>query len=150
MSGTGLMYKAITGKMLAGDTLWIPHAYLGKCSNYRLTKSGGYFYRNGRLISEKTYDKWDAFYTYACDSVLHKADGHYCKFFLKDSVVFEEGLWHMEFFEGPYKAYFKDGKKRVVGQFSKDGHREGVWIFYNRKGKIKRQTEYRDGKEITQ
>jgi antitoxin component YwqK of YwqJK toxin-antitoxin module len=129
---------------LKRDTFFIKEDYKKTClGNYKLSASGGKYFYNGKEIDKVTYLKMDKFAESICDSLLGKADGQYCKFYIKDSVIIEEGVWHHEYFEGPYKAYYENGKIKIIGTYSATGIKTGRWLYYDKKGKLKKKLNYK-------
>jgi antitoxin component YwqK of YwqJK toxin-antitoxin module len=138
------------------DTFYIKQEYMDKCdAMYRLTLSGGKSFYNDKPISIKKYNKLSRFEEAICDSLLTKADGHYCKFYIKNKVVIEEGRWFHEFMTGIHKEYFNNGNLKSIGYYSdvKDGSDEGTkigwWRYYDKHGKVTSEIDYSKIKLIT-
>lgn len=133
----------ITAQISNKDTFLIKEEYKKTClNNYKLTASAGKYYYNGVEVSKQQYEKLDRFAEQICDSLLDKATGRYCKFYNKDSVIVEEGMWYREFYIGKYKSYYDDGKIKSIGCYTEDpksdkaGDKIGKWLYYNKKGKL--------------
>src|SRR5687768_15147021 len=49
--------------------------------------------------------------------------------------------------QGPFKAWFPDGKLRLEGKFNADGKRQGVWKAYHADGKPRWERAYAKGRK---
>ena len=112
-----------------------------------LTQSGGKYYYNRIEIDSIKYAKLHRVVTCICDSLYEEvAVGKYCKFYNKDSIVEIEGIWFPEFFKGPYKEYYADGRIKITGEYatkeSEYGTKRGKWVYYKKNGKIKKTINY--------
>jgi len=59
----------------------------------------------------------------------------YFKFYNKRMKALYEGTWLLEYFEGPYKSYYKNGNLKLAGVYDL-GWKVGEWKRYNRKGEL--------------
>lgn len=129
------------------DTMYLKAKDLKFCFEEfeRLTQTGGKYYYNGKEIDHIKYAKIRRYSESICDSLFEKkAFGKYCKFYNKDSIVILEGIWNPEFFMGPYKEYYDNGKIKTEGEYSESdvaeecGIKKGRWVYYKKNGKVKR------------
>ncbi|MCA6437408.1 MAG: hypothetical protein IM600_03755 [Bacteroidetes bacterium] len=134
----------LEAQVIKKDTFLIKIEYKKICqTKYSLTCSGGKYYFNGSVISKERYLEMDRFAESICDSLLDKASSNYCKFYNKDSIIVEEGIWHREYFEGIYKEYYDNGVLKTKGYFSQDGDRKEKWFFYDKRGKLNKTIDYK-------
>jgi len=139
-----ILYASSNAQNVRKDTFSIKEEYKISClNNYKLIISGGKYYYNNKEIDKATYMKMDRFVESICDSLLDKAQGNYCKFYNANSIVVEEGIWHREFFEGAYKSYYDNGIVKSKGIYSSTGVRRGKWMYYDKKGKLKKTIDYK-------
>ena len=132
------------------DTIRIPYLYLQKCciNPWHLYMTGGKCFLDDVPITREEFDKMDSLKTYICDSIIDKSQGKYCKFYNKDSVVIEEGIWYREYYVGIYKKYYDNGVLNTLGYYSDGknkssiGDKVGKWYYYNRKGKLIKTVDY--------
>lgn len=130
------------------DTLKTNMAHLEKkCRNnhchYRI---------NGFPASEARYIKMEHL----------KANDESCNFcwmkMFKGKWLYSEGIMVQDAFAGPFIYYFRNGKVKQKGQMipvnlpdgSTNYVADGVWIFYNRKGKEIRKITYSSGVLISE
>jgi len=59
----------------------------------------------------------------------------YFKFYNKRMKLLFEGTWLLEYFEGPYKSYYRNGNIKLEGIYDL-GWRVGEWKRYSRKGEL--------------
>lgn len=71
---------------------------------------------------------------------------HYCRFYDTKKRIIEEGRWYLEYFDGYYWSYFKNGKIKSNGEYS-DNIKVGEWILNNKKGIIIHEDSYRTNGE---
>lgn len=136
------------------DTVRIPYVYLKKCfiDDDHFYMSNGKCYLNEKPISRQDFDKLVSFRDVVCDSILYQAQGKYIKFYINDTIVKQEGVWYREFYVGLYKEYYENGILKILGHYSdgKDGKQEGKkigkWFYYNKSGKIIKETDYSKAK----
>ena len=112
----------------------------------RLTLTGGKYYYNGKEIDSLKYAKIDRYSESICDGLFEVAAGKYCKFYNKDSIVILEGIWNPEFFKGPYKEYYNNGKIKTEGEYStiesEYGTKTGKWVYYKKSGRVIKTINY--------
>lgn len=53
-----------------------------------------------------------------------------------------EGIHNGETFSRYFTLYYKNGRKKLVGYFDSEGGRAKEWIYYDKKGKIKKKVSY--------
>jgi MORN repeat variant len=73
------------------------------------------------------------------------SDAKYFIFKTRTGKVIEEGqysgIWEMTFCHGEYKAYYPNGKLRILGHYN-NGFKQGSWKYYDLNSKLIREEWY--------
>lgn len=93
------------------------------------------YFPNGKVLKRETYTNgikhgpWEEFY----DSGRKKGQGSY-----------KEGALHDSF-----ELWFADGVSEIRGKFI-NGHKDGMWVHFNRDGSIERTTVFKSDVKVTE
>lgn len=104
----------------------------------------------GKSVSADSATKFMVIQDTITDFIKNVAYGNYCKFYNKDSVLIEEGMWFDEIWVGYYKKYYSNGVLKEEGEYSNkiSGAKTGIWKYYSGIGILESEEEYKDGEII--
>jgi hypothetical protein len=91
-------------------------------------------YRKNKVsIHENDFEKLQQDSIISSYARLISKQGISCIFVDSKNRRIETGCWHVEYFSGLYKNFYKDGSIRSIGIYSSVGDRVGVWSLYKRR-----------------
>lgn len=135
------------------DTLYIRIDLRNKCFGgiTELGKQGNVYTYNEMRIDSIEYNRLRYIMDTICDGFMQAQIGKYIKFYNKDTIVVEEGIWKVDAWEGIYKSYYDNGIIKSKGYYIETtdenyrrdvGLKKGKWYYYNKKGKQIKVVDY--------
>ncbi|MBR8534364.1 toxin-antitoxin system YwqK family antitoxin [Carboxylicivirga sediminis] len=68
------------------------------------------------------------------------------QFYYDNGLISEEGIWHIDHWQGNYKFYNKNGRLAYDWQYDDNGQRTGTQKYYHENGTLKYTGEWTNGK----
>lgn len=101
-------------------------------------------------IGEKKIRKLDSKRVVENSKLVNELYFKSCKIFEKNNLIAKTGLWTEECIVDDYIEYYKTGKIKIKGYYSKNSawQKKGVWEYYNIDGTLNKKIVYDENGKI--
>lgn len=147
----GASSLAQTYELYNGDTINYTDIHNRKQGLWlKLNDAGDQLLEQGKYISNRKDGLWISYYP--SGNVKHKITYQNGKaiglaqFYYDNGILSEEGIWHVDHWQGNYKFYNENGRLAYDWNYDDTGKRTGNQKYYHENGTLKYTGMWTDGK----